>query len=85
MVERGEALLAQGNMASARQFFRRAADIGLALAALKLGSTYDPIELSALNVVGLQPDPKEARIWYERARELGATEASARISRLQGR
>ena len=85
MVQRGDAFLLQGNMAAARQFFRRGADLGLALAALKLGSTYDPIELSSLTVVGMKPEPKEARFWYERAFELGATEASARLSRLQGR
>jgi TPR repeat protein len=85
MLQRGEGFLAQGNLAAARQFFRRAADLGLALGALRLGATYDPLELSVMPVVGMQPDPKEAQFWYERARELGAVEAGPRISRLQGR
>ncbi len=77
--------MAQGNVAAPRQFFRRAADIGLPLAALRLGNTYDPAELAALRSTGLDADPKEARLWYERARDLGATEATARLSRLQGK
>lgn len=85
MVQRGETFLRQGNLAAARQFFRRAADIGLALGALRMGATYDPAELSSQSIVGVSPDPKEASTWYERARELGAPEAGARLSRLQGR
>ncbi len=75
----------QGNVAAARQFYRRAADIGLATAALKMGATYDPTELAAHSVVGLVGDPKEAGLWYERAHDLGAPEARARLSRLQSR
>ncbi len=85
LLQRGETFLVQGNVAAARQFFRRAADIGLPLAALRLGNTYDPAELAALRATGLDADPKEARMWYERARDLGATEATARLSRLQGK
>jgi hypothetical protein len=85
MVKRGDQFLQQGNIAVARQFFRRAADMGLAVGALRLGSTYDPVELHAIKVAGLEGDPKEARVWYERARALGAPEAASRISRLEGR
>ena len=85
MVQRGDAFWRQGNFAAARQFFRRAADMGLAAGALRMGATFDPVELASLAVVGLTADPKEASIWYERARELGAPEASARLSRLQPR
>lgn len=85
MVQRGDTFLKQANVAAARQFFRRAADIGLALGALRMGSTYDPAEIAAQKMIGLQPDPKEAAQWYERARDLGAPEAGARLSRLQGR
>ena len=42
-------------------------------------------DLAGQSIVGLKPDPKEAALWYERARELGAPEASARLSRLQGK
>jgi len=84
MVERGERDLADGNVASARQFFLRAATTGLARGALLLAATYDPQELARLGVVGLQPSPAEARKWYERAHELGAPEARERLARLAG-
>ena len=85
LVQRGDGFWKQGNFAAARQFFRRAADMGLAAGALRMGATYDPVELRGLNVVGLNSDAKEAAQWYERARELGAPEAGARLSRFQTR
>jgi TPR repeat protein len=84
MVARGERDLADGNVASARQFFLRAATAGLARGALLLAATYDPQELARLGVVGLQPNLPEARKWYERAQELGAPEARERLARLAG-
>ena len=80
----GERYLAQGMVGAARLFFRQAADAGSALAAMRLAATYDPVELSSLKVQGIVPDPVEARKWYERARELGAAEAEARLARLSG-
>jgi TPR repeat protein len=56
--------------------------MGLPQAALRLGATFDPAEIPALRATGLAADPKEARVWYERARELGAAEATSRLSRL---
>lgn len=80
---RGRKLLASGDIASARLFFRRAADAGLADGALAMGDTFDPLELNRLNAIGIRPDPDEARRWYERARELGAgTTADRRLERL---
>jgi hypothetical protein len=80
---RGRKLLEEGNIASARLFFRRAADEGLADGALALGSTFDPAELDRLHAIGIHPDAAEARHWYERARELGAgTGADRRLERL---
>jgi hypothetical protein len=35
--------------------------------------------------MGLQPDVKTARVWYERARELGAPQAEERLRRLGAR
>jgi hypothetical protein len=84
-VARGERYLSEGNVAVARQFFRRAADAGYARGALRLAATYDPSELSAVGVRGVMPDPSKARTWYERARELGAPEASERLGRLMGK
>jgi hypothetical protein len=82
MFRRGETFLAQSNVAAARQFYRRAADMGLAQAALRLGATFDPAEIPLLRATGLAADPNEARSWYERARQLGAPEATSRLSRL---
>lgn len=85
LVALGSRHLGNGNVAAAREFFRRAADGGLAEGALLLASTYDPAELGALKVQGLSPDPAEAKRWYERARALGAIGIEARIARLGGR
>jgi len=79
---RGEEQLERGNIYAARQFFERAAEAGLADSALALAATYDPTELARLKVLGLKADPGEARKWYEKARELGAREAEARLRRL---
>jgi tetratricopeptide (TPR) repeat protein len=80
----GERYLGQGNIAVARQYFIRAADAGIASAALKIGETYDPRELSRLNVVGLAPDIVEARRWYTRALQLGLPGAETKLRGLDG-
>lgn len=82
---KGKELLEQGNIQPARMLFRRAAEQGLAESALALGGTYDPVELSKLRVLGLQPDVAAARRWYDTARKLGAAEAAERLRRLEGR
>ena len=78
----GERYLAQGKVGGARLFFRQAAEAGNARAAMRLAATYDAAELAILKVQGIAPDALEARKWYERARELGATEAEERLARL---
>ena len=83
-IARGEAEIAQGNIAVARQFFLRAAQIGVARGALLLAATHDPRELARWRVQGVLPNLAEARKWYERARELGAPEAEGRLARLGG-
>jgi hypothetical protein len=82
LVERGDRYLDQGNIQVARQFFLRAAQSGLAAAAFKLAETHDPHELARRNVRGLKPDTVEAKTWYMRASDLGASEAKARLGRL---
>ena len=81
----GEEQIKNGNIYAARKFFQRAAELGLAQAALSLGGTFDAAELARLNVIGLKPDVDAARDWYEKARALGATEADQRLSRLAGK
>ena len=82
MLSLGDKHLEQGNIGAARSFLQRAADAGLADAALKLGATYDPAELAGIDALAVTPDLKEARTWYERARDLGAPEAERRLGRL---
>ena len=82
---KGVEQLERGSVYTARRFFERAADAGLAQSAVALAGTYDPEELAKMKVVGLQPNVEEARKWYERARELGASEAAERLRRLGAR
>jgi hypothetical protein len=85
MVEQGDKALALGNIATARQFFLRAAEAGDGSAALKLAETYDPAELPRLNAKGMAGDVAEAKRWYERARDLGVAGTAEKLARLSGR
>lgn len=82
--EKGNEQLARGLVASARQLYERAADLGLAEAAMALAATYDAAELDRPHLRGVRPDANEARRWYERARALGARDAVQRLQRLGG-
>ena len=77
----GHRQLEAGELSAARLIYERAADAGLAAAAMSLAATYDPAELARLPVK-VSPDIQEARKWYGRARELGAPEAAERLARL---
>jgi hypothetical protein len=85
MVERGRILFDSGDVAAARLFFRRAASAGNAAAALAMGATYDPDVLAKRFVRGIGADPEAARMWYEKARELGSPEGPRRIEMLAHR
>jgi TPR repeat protein len=63
---------------------RRAANSGHAPAALALGMTFDPFFLAEQGVLGFAAEPAQARSWYERAAELGSSEAPRRLERLAG-
>jgi hypothetical protein len=82
LLKMGEEQLAQGLVAPARLLFERAADLGLAQAAMALAATYDALELNKANLRGIGPDDTLAKRWYERARQLGASEADMRLQRL---
>jgi hypothetical protein len=82
MIERGRVLFDAGDLAAARLFFRRAANAGDAAAALAMGATYDPDILSKRFIRGIEADAQEARMWYERARDLGSPEGPRRIETL---
>jgi hypothetical protein len=81
-IGKGNELLGEGDVATARLYYQRAVDAGLHEGALAMAATFDPAELRRVGTSGLQPDTKTARRWYERARELGAPEAAERLRRL---
>jgi len=49
---------------------------------MALAGTFDAQELARLGVHSVQPDPKQARRWYERAQQLGASDAEERLRRI---
>jgi hypothetical protein len=68
MVERSRAFFDAGDVASARVFFRRAANAGDSQAAVAMGSTYDPEVLAERFIRGMQGNAEEARRWYDMAK-----------------
>jgi len=85
LLARGDWLFATGDVASARLLYERAAGVGEARAAVKLGETFDPAFLSRLNPRGERADPAMAVFWYRRARDLGASDAASRLIRLEAK
>jgi hypothetical protein len=82
LIKRGEDFLKYGDVASARLSLRRAASAGNAQAALALGVTFDPAFLRERGILGFAPDVAQARAWYEKAAELGSSDAARRLERL---
>ena len=82
LLRRGQEFFRTGDISSARHMLRRAAGGGSAQAALALGATFDPDVLAQLGVIGFEPDPAQARAWYQKAAELGSIEATRRLERL---
>ncbi len=83
LVARGDDLMAIGDISAARLLYETAASQGDALAAAKLGMTYDPIELSAKGVVGMVGDPETAAKWYRLAVDRGYNPAASSLAALQ--
>jgi hypothetical protein len=79
LLERGQELLRNGDIAAARLVLRRAAKAGSAEAALSLGNSFDPTVLRDIGVLGFAADPVQAQSWYRKAGELGSTEALRRL------
>ena len=72
-----------GYFAGARAYFRRAAEAGSGEAALMLAATYDQEYIDKIGAHGIKADPNEARIWYERAKQLGVEGAEAKLAALK--
>jgi hypothetical protein len=85
LLDHGDALLRNGDVASARLFYERAASAGDGRAALRLGATFDAEFLGRLGLGKLQANPAEARSWYSRARDLGEVDAKRRLNSLETR
>ena len=83
LVKRGRYLLSIGDIGPARLLMERAADANEASAAFDLAGTYDPAVLAQSHVSGIAPDLAMARMWYEKALNLGHSEAQERLAQLQ--
>jgi hypothetical protein len=84
LLGRGEEFVEAGDFASARPVLQRAAEAGSHRAALILAGTYDPAVLLKVRVRGLEPEPAKARYWYEKAIDLGSSDAKEQLARLVG-
>ena len=82
-MDRAKRLIAAGDISPARLLLERAADAQDTTAALILARTYDPDVLGAQNSRSIIPDPTMARVWYQRAAQLGSADAQRRLSELQ--
>jgi hypothetical protein len=82
LLDAGDARLADGDIASARLYYERAAEAGNARAARVLGNSYDPIFLVRWGVRGMNSDNEEAARWYQLAGALGDGEAKQDLAAL---
>jgi len=82
LVKRGQGLAAEGKFRLARLVLERAAEAKSALAALTLARTYDPLTDRSAVRPDAPSDTAMARAWYEKAKDLGSTEAAQRLTQL---
>ena len=82
MLRRADDLIKSGDLSSARLLLRRVAEAGDARAAFTLAGTFDPNVLKALGLQDGAPDIALARLWYERAAQLGSADAPRRLQQL---
>jgi capsular exopolysaccharide synthesis family protein len=85
LLDRGDQLLALGDVASARLFYRLATKKGSAKGATAMGSTYDPVYLERIGIVGVRPSPAEAIKWYRQAIDMGHRGAEVQLRELTNR
>jgi hypothetical protein len=83
LLKRAKGLLAIGDITSARLLLERAADAQEAEAALMLAGTYDPQVLGSQDMRSVAPDAAAAKIWYQKAAQLGSADAQRRLGQLQ--
>jgi hypothetical protein len=85
LIERARTVIAIGDIEGVRANLNRMVESGNASAAVDLGSTYDPNILDALGVRNFPPDVAKARLWYQRAQQMGAPEAVGLLENLESR
>jgi hypothetical protein len=85
LLARGELMLSLGDVSAARLLFARAAESGTAVAALKVGDTYNPDFLTEHSLRGIKPNPAEAEAWYRKASALGEPQAEDRLRKMENR
>jgi hypothetical protein len=83
LMKRAKEMLSAGDIPAARLLLRRAADAQEPTAALMLAQTYDPDVLGTQDARNIIPDPEAARVWYQKAAQLGSTDAQRRLAQLQ--
>jgi hypothetical protein len=83
LMKRAKEMLGAGDIPAARLLLQRAADAQDPTAALMLAQTYDPDVLGTQDVRNINPDPEMARNWYQKAAQLGSTDAQRRLAQLQ--
>ncbi|MCA6118677.1 sel1 repeat family protein [Bradyrhizobium sp. WSM 1738] len=83
LLKRAKNLLSIGDITSARLLLERAADAQEPEAALMLAGTYDPQVLGSQDLRSVTPDPAAAKIWYQKAAQLGSADAKRRLGQLQ--
>jgi hypothetical protein len=71
-MDRAKRLVATGDISPARLLLERAADARESTAALMLAQTYDPDVLGPQDLHNNLADPALARLWYQRAADLGS-------------
>lgn len=82
-VKRAEKMLESGEIAQARLLLERATEMGHAIAAMTLASSFDPNILPWRPEMGMEADPARAKQLYLHAIQLGAgAEAQRRLSEL---
>jgi len=85
LMKQGEHFAEIGDLVTARLLFQRAAEAGDAMAATALGATYDPTVIEKIRAVGISADVEKARFWYQKALNLGSSDAKRRLDLLANR
>jgi hypothetical protein len=82
-LERARTVFAAGDIEAVRIALSRMIESGNASAAVDLGSTYDPNILDALGVRNVPADVAKARVWYQRAQQMGSPDAAGLLEGLE--